>query len=198
MPCDYRPRGAAAQFERYRCRNPARPDDGVLRPVGLGQEFAGHGHGLRRRAASLRRVLVGLCAAVCRPVQKPRLDHIEGLSPAIAIEQKHMGHTPRSTVGTVTEVYDYLRILFARLGQPYCPSCDIAIGTQTADEIIDRILQEPAGTGLPDAPQEVVVGENYASLWDELRKSGYQRMRVDGATHSIESPPAMIAVANPG
>jgi excinuclease ABC subunit A len=125
-------------------------------------------------------------------MQKPRLDHIEGLSPAIAIEQKHMGHTPRSTVGTVTEVYDYLRILFARLGQPYCPVCDFPIGTQTADEIIDKIMQEPAGTKLYlMAPQVVQVGDDYASLWEELRSNGYQRMRVDGQTHSVESPPAI-------
>ena len=81
-------------------------------------------------------------------MQKPQVDHIEGLSPAIAIEQQNMGHTPRSTVGTVTEIYDYLRILFARLGQPHCPACDMPIGTQTADEIIDKLLAEPAGTKL--------------------------------------------------
>ncbi len=125
-------------------------------------------------------------------MQKPRLEHIEGLSPAIAIEQKHMGHTPRSTVGTVTEIYDYLRILFARLGQPHCPACDIPIGTQTADEIIDKIVAEPAGTKLYlMAPQEIQVGENYATLWDEIRANGYQRMRVDGTTHSVDSPPAI-------
>ena len=73
-------------------------------------------------------------------MQKPRLDHIEGLSPAIAIEQKHAGHSPRSTVGTVTEIYDYLRILVSRLGQPHCPGCDLPVGTQTADEIIDKII----------------------------------------------------------
>ena len=78
-------------------------------------------------------------------MQKPAVEHIEGLSPAIAIEQRHMGHTPRSTVGTVTEIYDYFRVLFARLGQAYCPDCDIPIGTQTADEIVDKILAEPDG-----------------------------------------------------
>ena len=81
-------------------------------------------------------------------MQKPEVEHIEGLSPAIAIEQKNLGHTPRSTVGTVTEIYDYLRILLARLGQPYCPDCDIPVGTQTADEIVDKIMAEPAGTKL--------------------------------------------------
>ena len=121
---------------------------------------------------------------------KPQLDHIEGLSPAIAIEQKQMGHTPRSTVGTVTEIYDYLRILMARLGQPHCPDCDIPIGTQTADEIIDKILEEPAGTKLYlMAPLEIDVGEKYEALWEEIRAGGYVRMRVDGTTHSVDQPP---------
>ena len=95
-------------------------------------------------------------------MQKPRVEHIEGLSPAIAIEQKNLGHTPRSTVGTVTEIYDYLRILLARLGQLHCPECDIPVGTQTADEIVDAILAEPAGTKLYlMAPVEIDVGEQY-------------------------------------
>ncbi len=81
-------------------------------------------------------------------MQKPQVDHIDGLSPAIAIEQRNTGHTPRSTVGTVTEIYDYFRILFARLGQPHCPECDIPIGTQTSDQIVDKLLEEPAGTRL--------------------------------------------------
>ncbi|MBI2823924.1 MAG: excinuclease ABC subunit UvrA [Planctomycetia bacterium] len=123
-------------------------------------------------------------------MQKPQLEHIEGLSPAIAIEQKHLGHTPRSTVGTVTEIYDYLRILFARLGKPYCPDCEIPIGTQTADEIIDKIMDHPAGTKLYlMAPLEIHVGERYESLWDEIRAAGYVRMRVDGQTFSVDEPP---------
>ena len=81
-------------------------------------------------------------------MRKPKFDHIEGLSPAIAIEQKQTGNTPRSTVGTVTEIYDYLRILVARLGQPYCPACDVPIGTQSADEVIAKIMDHPAGTKL--------------------------------------------------
>ncbi len=71
-------------------------------------------------------------------MQKPKVEHVSGLSPAISIEQKTTSKSPRSTVGTVTEVYDYLRILYARLGQPYCPACHIPIGTQTADEIIEQ------------------------------------------------------------
>jgi excinuclease ABC subunit A len=125
-------------------------------------------------------------------MQKPSVERIEGLSPAIAIEQKNLGHTPRSTVGTVTEIYDYLRILFARLGAPYCPACDIAIGTQTADEIVDKILAEPAGTRLfLMAPVEVEVGQQYQAVWDDIRARGYARVRVDGQTYPIESPPAI-------
>ncbi|MFP6666981.1 MAG: excinuclease ABC subunit UvrA [Pirellulales bacterium] len=123
-------------------------------------------------------------------MQKPQLEHIDGLSPAIAIEQKQMGHTPRSTVGTVTEIYDYLRILFARLGTPVCPDCDVPIGTQTADEIIGKIMSLKAGSKLYlMAPLSISVGENYETLWDEIRTSGYVRVRVNGETHSIDNPP---------
>jgi len=123
-------------------------------------------------------------------MQKPKLEHIEGLSPAIAIEQKHAGHTPRSTVGTVTEIYDYLRILMARLGEPYCPDCDAPIGTQSADEVIAKIMDHPEGTRLYlMAPLEIHVGEQYEALWEEIRASGYVRVRVDGRTYSIDEVP---------
>ena len=125
-------------------------------------------------------------------MQKPKLEHIDGLSPAIAIEQKHMGHTPRSTVGTVTEIYDYLRVLMARLGQPYCPACDIPIGTQSADEIIDKLMAEPDGTRLYlMAPLEIQVGQQYETLWEEIRAGGYPRMRVDGKTYNVDAPPTI-------
>src|SRR5205823_11565748 len=81
-------------------------------------------------------------------VQKPKVEHISGLSPAISIEQKTTSKSPRSTVGTITEIYDYLRILYARLGQRHCPSCGQAVGTQTADEIVDKVLSLPEGTKL--------------------------------------------------
>jgi excinuclease ABC subunit A len=125
-------------------------------------------------------------------MQKPKVEHIEGLSPAIAIEQKHSGHTPRSTVGTVTEVYDYLRILMSRLGQPYCPTCDVPVGSQSADEIIAKIMANPAGTKLYlMAPLEIHVGERYETLWEETRSSGYVRIRVDGQTYSVDKPPVI-------
>src|SRR5207248_214667 len=81
-------------------------------------------------------------------MQKPKVEHVSGLSPAISIEQKTTSKSPRSTVGTVTEVYDYLRVLYARLGQPYCPTCQIPVGTQTVDEIIAKVLSLPAGSKL--------------------------------------------------
>ena len=125
-------------------------------------------------------------------MQKPKVEHIEGLSPAIAIEQKHLGQTPRSTVGTVTEVYDYLRILMARLGTQYCPECELPVGTQSADQIIDNLLQHPPGARLYlMAPVDVLPGESYEGLWEQARASGYARVRVDGQTYSLDSPPSI-------
>jgi excinuclease ABC subunit A len=125
-------------------------------------------------------------------MQKPKVDHVSGLSPAISIEQKTASKSPRSTVGTVTEVYDYLRILYARLGQPYCPTCQIPIGTQTADEIIDKVLSLPEGTKLYlMAPLERRGQEKYDTLFDEVRRSGFVRLRVDGQSFNVEEPPAI-------
>ncbi len=120
-------------------------------------------------------------------MQKPKVEHVSGLSPAISIEQKTTSKSPRSTVGTVTEIYDYLRILYARLGQPYCPACQIPIGTQTADEIIDKILHLPEGTKLYlMAPLERRGQEKYEALFDEIRRAGFVRMRVDGKSYNVE------------
>ncbi|WP_435020602.1 excinuclease ABC subunit UvrA [Tundrisphaera sp. TA3] len=126
------------------------------------------------------------------PLQKPRVESITGLSPAVSIEQKTTSKSPRSTVGTVTEIHDYLRILFARLGQPHCPSCGTAIGTQTADEIVEKILHLPEGTKVyVMAPVERRDNEDYDALWDELRLSGFARVRVDGVSHSLDAPPEL-------
>jgi len=123
-------------------------------------------------------------------MQKPRVEHVSGLSPAISIEQKTTSKSPRSTVGTVTEVYDYLRILYARLGQPYCPACQIPVGTQTADQIIDSILAMPDGTKLYLlAPLERKGQEKYETLWEEVRKAGFVRLRVDNKSYNVEDAP---------
>ena len=126
------------------------------------------------------------------PLQKPKVERITGLSPAISIEQKTTSKSPRSTVGTVTEIYDYLRILFARLGHPFCPKCGVPIGTQTADEIVEKVLHLPEGTKVfIMAPIERRDGERYEALWDDLRASGFARVRVDGQSISLDNPPKL-------
>ena len=123
---------------------------------------------------------------------KPKVEHVSGLSPAIAIEQKTVGHTPRSTVGTVTEIYDYFRILFARLGDAYCPDCNIPVKTQTTDEVIDKLLTLPQGTRLLlTAPHKVEVGQSYEKLWERLKLQGFRRVRVDGETYNLEDVPEL-------
>ena len=125
-------------------------------------------------------------------VQKPRVEQITGLSPAISIEQKTTSKSPRSTVGTVTEIYDYLRILYARLGQRHCPNCARPVGTQTADEIVDKVLSLPEGTKVfIMAPLERKGQEKYEALFEEIRRAGYTRMRVNGASYTIDEPPTI-------
>ena len=148
---------------------------------------------------------------------KPKVEHIHGLSPSIAIEQKTTGNTPRSTVGTVTEIYDYLRLLWCRLGTLHCPECGIAVTTQSTDEVIDSILgkgrrvgpaqrrptesrnaggpaleaslSHPTGTLLILAPQDVKVGDKHERLWDSLKTRGFRRVRINGQTYRLEDVP---------
>ena len=121
---------------------------------------------------------------------KPQFGQIRGLSPAIAIEQKNTGTTPRSTVGTTTEIYDYLRVLYARMGQPFCPQCQIPVQKQTIDQVIDRLLEHTEGErAMLLAPLEIEVGQDFAKLWERLRASGYARVRVDGEVFSLDDPP---------
>ncbi len=113
-------------------------------------------------------------------MEKPDVDYIEGLSPAISIDQKGRGHNPRSTMGTITEIYDYLRLLFARAGRPHCPQCGRPIASQTVEQIVDAIKAIPAGSKLLIlAPMVFDRKGEYQSLFEELRKSGYVRVRVD-------------------
>ena len=114
-------------------------------------------------------------------MDKPDVDFIEGLSPAISIDQKSASRNPRSTVGTVTEIYDYLRLLFARIGQPHCPNCGRLVTRQSPQQIVDRVLQLPTGTRF-QVLAPVVRGRKgeYSSLLDDLAKQGYARVRVDG------------------
>ena len=118
--------------------------------------------------------------------EKPDVDSIEGLSPSISIDQKTTSKNPRSTVGTVTEIYDYLRLLFARIGTPYCPTHNVPITSQTVDEIVDKVLENNIGTKLIImAP--VIHGEKgtHKELLDDLRKDGYVRVRINGETYDL-------------
>ncbi len=123
-------------------------------------------------------------------LQKPSVEHVEGLSPSIAIEQRTVGHTPRSTVGTVTEIYDYFRVMMARLGEAHCPDCETPIGTQTADDVTDKVMADPEGTKLQlMAPIELGTGDSYGDLFEDLLKGGYRRVWIDGQTYELETPP---------
>ncbi|HXJ80185.1 MAG TPA: excinuclease ABC subunit UvrA [Candidatus Methylomirabilis sp.] len=119
-------------------------------------------------------------------MEKPDVDSIEGLSPAISIEQKTTSKNPRSTVGTVTEIYDYLRVLFARIGVPYCPRCGDVISAQTVQQMVDRVMAVPAGSRLVIlAP--IVRGRKgeYKKLFFDLRRQGYVRVRVNGQLRDL-------------
>ncbi len=125
-------------------------------------------------------------------MEKPDVDLIEGLSPAIAIEQKAASHNPRSTVGTVTEIHDYLRLLYARVGTPYCPEHAIALAAQTVSQMVDQVLALPEDARLMIlAP--VVAGRKgeQAQLFEELRAQGFTRVRVDGVVHELDSAPRL-------
>jgi excinuclease ABC subunit A len=125
-------------------------------------------------------------------MDKPDVDFIEGLSPAISIDQKSASRNPRSTVGTITEVYDYLRLLWARIGRPHCPNCGASISRQTPQQIVDRILELPEGTRF-QVLAPVVRGRKgeYEGLLDELAKQGYVRARIDGEIHELAGPPKL-------
>jgi excinuclease ABC subunit A len=125
-------------------------------------------------------------------MQKPDVDHIEGLSPAISIEQKTTSRNPRSTVGTVTEIYDYLRLLFARVGVPYSPATGLPIESQTVSQMADRILALPEGTRLYLlAPMVRGRKGEYRKEFAELQKKGFQRVKVDGKYYEIANVPAL-------
>lgn len=120
-------------------------------------------------------------------MDKPDVDYIEGLSPAVSIDQKSTSHNPRSTVGTVTEIYDYMRLLFARAGIPHCPECGREVVKQSAQEIVDHIEKLPDGTRILIL-SPLVRGRKgtYQAVFEEIRKAGFTRARVDGTVHSLD------------
>jgi excinuclease ABC subunit A len=125
-------------------------------------------------------------------MEKPDVDAIEGLSPAISIEQKSTGHNPRSTVGTVTEIYDYMRLLWARAGVPHCPNDGSPVARQSAAQITDAILSWPEGTRI-EILGPMIRGRKgeFKELFDDLRKRGFVRARVDGETYDLNAVPAL-------
>ena len=125
-------------------------------------------------------------------MEKPDLDSIDGLSPAISIDQKSTSNNPRSTVGTVTEIHDYLRLLYARCGVPHCPKCGKVIERQSIDQVVDRVLSLPEGTRIQVMAPCVRgrKGEHQKAL-DELRREGYARARVDGTVYDLSEVPAL-------
>lgn len=127
-------------------------------------------------------------------MDKPNVEYIDGLSPAISIDQKSKSNNPRSTVGTITEIYDYLRLLYARVGVPYCPVCGKKIKPQTLDEIVSKIIQLGEGTKIQIlAP--IVRGKKgeYSSLFEELRQEGFVRVKVDGEIYNLDEDEIELA-----
>ncbi len=119
-------------------------------------------------------------------MEKPDVDHIDGLSPAISIDQKGTTHNPRSTVGTVTEIYDYLRLLYARVGHPHCPNCGREVSQQTVQQIVDAVLNLPAGSKIMLlAPLVQGRKGEYKNIFEEMRRAGYVRVRVDGRVYDL-------------
>jgi excinuclease ABC subunit A len=125
-------------------------------------------------------------------MDKPDVDFIEGLSPAVSIDQKSTSKNPRSTVGTITEVYDYLRLLYARAGRPHCPVCGAPIERQTPQQIVDRVLGLEEGRRF-QVLAPVIRGRKgeYVELFRELQTEGFSRVRVDGETHTLDDPPKL-------
>ncbi|MGB5737003.1 MAG: excinuclease ABC subunit UvrA, partial [Thiohalocapsa sp.] len=125
-------------------------------------------------------------------MDKPDLDHIEGLSPAISIEQKTTSHNPRSTVGTITEIHDYLRLLFARVGTPHCPKHGEPLDAQTISQMVDQILARPDGEKLMLlAPVVSARKGEYQHLLGELNAQGFVRARIDGDLYELDDPPEL-------
>src|SRR5207244_3199360 len=119
-------------------------------------------------------------------MEKPDVDHIDGLSPAISIDQKGTTHNPRSTVGTVTEIYDYLRLLYARVGHPHCPKCGREVSQQTVQQIVDAVLNLPEGSRIMLLAPLVKERQGaHEHIFDEMRRSGYVRVRVDGKIYDL-------------
>src|SRR2546430_165443 len=144
-----------------------------------------YGGGQRRYVESLS----AYARQFLQMMEKPDVDSIEGLSPAISIDQKTTSRNPRSTVGTVTEIYDYLRLLYARVGRPHCPVCGRLISGQSTDAIVDQVLRLAEGKRFTvNAPVVRDRKGEYKDVFEELRADGFTRVKVDGEIRMLEDP----------
>ena len=125
-------------------------------------------------------------------MQKPQVEHIEGLPPTIAIEQRSASSNPRSTVATTTEIYDYCRLLFARIGQPHCWKCGRAIASQHATQIVDSILEQPEGTRVQICAP-IIRGQKgeHREIFAQIQRDGFVRVRVDGVVYDVKNVPKL-------
>ncbi|MDA6076727.1 hypothetical protein O0544_09865 [Edwardsiella anguillarum] len=124
-------------------------------------------------------------------MEKPDVDHIEGLSPAISIEQKSTSHNPRSTVGTITEIHDYLRLLFARVGEPRCPQHGTPLAAQTVSQMVDNVLAQPEETSDAAGPDHQGSQGEHSKTLENLAAQGYIRARIDGEVCDLSDPPKL-------
>ncbi|HIB91118.1 TPA: excinuclease ABC subunit UvrA [Candidatus Poribacteria bacterium] len=129
-------------------------------------------------------------------LKKPKVEKIEGLSPAIAIERQALSKNPRSTVGTVTEIYDYLRVLYSRIGRAHCPQCKKPVGSQSSQQIIDKIMDQPHGIRIyVMSPLKLQRGENYQEAFKRLQRLGFARVEVNNVTHLLDQAPDLKATS---
>ncbi len=151
----------------------------------LSKQVVGTGRGYNKPAAAYARQFLSL-------MEKPDVDHIEGLSPAISIEQKSTSHNPRSTVGTITEIYDYLRLLYARVGEPRCPEHQVPLAAQTISQMVDKVLELPEGSKMMLLAPIVKErkGEHVKTL-ENLSAQGFIRARIDGDICDLSDPPTL-------
>ena len=142
-------------------------------------------------AEGQRRLLASMSSYAKRFVnqlRKPDVDFVHGLSPVISIDQKTVGSNPRSTVGTMTDLWDYLRMLYATLGTPYCPRCEKPVATRSLQQMLERLLKLPRGTEVEvRAPVFEIFGEDWEQVFELVRLQGYRRIRVDGVAHDLGS-----------
>ena len=125
-------------------------------------------------------------------MEKPDVDHIDGLSPAISIEQKSTSHNPRSTVGTITEIYDYLRLMFARVGEPHCPEHNIKLEAQSITQMVDKVLALPEGQRIMLlAPMVKERKGEHLHLFSQLRSQGFVRARINGIVTDLDETPVL-------